>query len=519
MKEVTIYLNYHLLCINIIIISIISDASHNCKELTQELKLAILKMDEHNQSMFESMSKRVNESIMASRHDIIEECKQDTSKSVTDSSERLRSEVNVCLKAGTQHLIDTVHALEKKFDTLSRRIDSFEDNLASFRDSSFRAESDATHALSLCGDNKRVLTWCDDMLRRLDNEVEVLARRESRRQDGTDGRSHSGDRHPLGSSKRETEHMLAEMRDDISQQAGKISTITKILEDHRADYQEVVSRLSSAGRKAKASQQELFDRLAAIGDIKHAVDRVLNDIVSSSEEDKVAMNMLKEDNAACAGEIDALRSSMVELAQLMPQLSDVKQTIQESLSFYHDTEINKLSDQIMNLEKKLVDVGVLPFDEDFKTPEELGNDDVVVLNEGRNIARSQQADNSLGSSSWHHGEDNIAWNDMRQSQSLPAPPLRNSKSDNITAHSPCRSHSSATKAESDSKTVTSGKKSTNQPYEGFYPSMMTAEEDNISRLPASNGTCTSVQSLRHSHSEVQTGRRGNFPNSQHSRYM
>jgi hypothetical protein len=486
------------------------------------LKIAILKMDQDNQLMFESMSRRVNESMISSRSEIIDECGRKIAKAVGESGESVRSEVNSCLKSGTQQLTDTVCNLEKKIDTFSKRLNSFEESLASFRDSSFRAESDATHALSLCGDNKRVLVWCDDMLKRLDKDMENLSR-DIRRQDGGGvGAYHSQSRHSMDTSgvRGGLDKTVADLRAELTQQGEKITTITKILEDHRADYTEAVSRLSTAGRKAKAGQQELFDRLQAIGDIKAAVDRVLNDVVSSSDEDKRVMISLKEDATAVSAELDALRSSMIELAELMPKISDVKQSIQDSLNFYHDTEVTVLADQIVNLEVQLVNAGVLlpqsAGNEDLKGQEEEYENDDLMVNQVHETFEQTHFSNGSGRG---HPDMRASSNVTTHSQSPPTPPPRHKQFNSST---PSRVNGSSGACGSAPERARQGGISHQSQSDGFYPSLMMEEDEMAPRLAMASSTATyastrttHAQSQNEIHSQfgrAESGYRGSIPN-------
>ena len=261
---------------------------------------------------------------------------------------------------GTQHLRESLGDLEQRFSEQLQRMASLETAVAAVRDTSFRAESDASHAVSLSADNKRVCGRCEDALLRLGHDVEGLDRQVQRLRD------RSPRHHSLSEEKsirrdvnadmnvQALQDALRDLTSQVARQDEKLAALSKLLEEHRHDYQEVVSRLSNAARKAKAGNKELSERVLAIGDIKRSVEQVLNDVILSSEGDREALETMKAETASALTEIDSLRTSIVELAEIMPTLQDISETVQDRLAAYHDDEVLPLNDKIADLEQQLI---------------------------------------------------------------------------------------------------------------------------------------------------------------------
>ena len=337
------------------------------------------------------MNRRVQEGLSACREGALQQCEEMISAAMREARQGLRTEVNASLKTGmdgsctysnvcvvfplclglrvvgwhvvvdTQHLRDGLNDLDQRLKEQLQRMTSLETAMAAVRDTSFRAESDASHAVSLSNDNKDMCSRCEDALLRLGHDVEGLDKLVQRLRELD---SPSSPYHKSYSNgiyiRRDTggdiniqtlQDALREVASQVARQDERLMALTKVLEEHRNDYQEVVSHLSTAARKAKAGHKELSERVLAIGDIKRSVEQVLNDVILSSEGDREALETMKAETASALKEIDTLRSSIIELAEIMPTPRAISESVQDHISAFHNDEVVPLNDKVAYLEQ------------------------------------------------------------------------------------------------------------------------------------------------------------------------
>ncbi|CAE7500557.1 unnamed protein product, partial [Symbiodinium microadriaticum] len=218
------------------------------------LEAAIQKMDADNRTLAASMSKRFNESMASSREGILERVGEKIAQSMVESRQDLRAEVNACLK----------------------RLGTLEDALKPVRDSAFRAESDATHALDM-----------EDLSQRVHGLQQLTS-------EGEYGGAN------MDKNLRTMQDLIRDMKAQLSLQDQKIASLTKILEvlnDIIVSNEEDREALAAMRADTTSAMTEIDTLRASILELTEAVptlrdvsDTVQNRLVTYHDNEVLPLN-------------------------------------------------------------------------------------------------------------------------------------------------------------------------------------------------------------------------------------
>jgi hypothetical protein len=96
---------------------------------------------------------------------------------------------------------------------------------------------------------------------------------------------------------------LAAVVERLERQEDHLSGYLQLLEEHRNDYTETISRLSAAGRQTRTSQQEVQEQLLSLTEARAASEEELSALVKLCEEDRAQLSKLSKDSTRLFGSI------------------------------------------------------------------------------------------------------------------------------------------------------------------------------------------------------------------------
>ena len=215
---------------------------------------------EETQHLLESVTKQMNDT-------------------VTFAVEKLKEEIS-------QKYDDSIHQLIESSNNLQIRIAEAESQVSDVdvlvTEVKENSEIEASNLLSILDNTKATVQHLEESLDEVKEEI-------NGREDG---------RNPPYPLQQDVDNeTIFTLKEQINCCEENIKNYLQLFEDHRKDYTETISRLSTAGRQAKSAHIDLADEVKHLSEARKLSDENLANIVNQSEDDRSVISKLSKQNS------------------------------------------------------------------------------------------------------------------------------------------------------------------------------------------------------------------------------
>ena len=280
----------------------------------------LLEENKHIRSQI-SILHRKQEEVENSLHDMEEASdafRATQTVAISDASTATSAETQHLLESITKRLNDTVtfaisnfqeematkydgtmHQLINSCNDLQVRIAESEDQMvnvdASIADSKEHADVEIANLSSIVSMTKETVQQLEDNLEEVKEEVEEEKRRRKGSEKQEREREQQGPQFPPA-VKQDQDAVLESVHEHLHQQDENLSSYLQLLEEHRSDYTETISRLSTAGRQTKSAYGDLVEQVNILKETQSVTDDEVLRMSRQCEEDRTAVGRLSKDN-------------------------------------------------------------------------------------------------------------------------------------------------------------------------------------------------------------------------------
>ena len=265
------------------------------KRRQQDLETSLSEMADTNHEFILSQEASLTEANEASRketHHLLESITKRMNDTVSFTITQFQDEISTKYDS-------TMHQLIKSSNDLQVRIAESEEQLAtveaSIADTHEHTDIEIANLSNVVANTKDSVQRLDEGYEEMKEEFATFAERQQQDELLKENREEN-DAPRTSTLSSEDHEVLAAMEEQVSQHEEDMARYLQLLEQHREDYTETISRLSAAGRQAKASHQELADEVQTLREEKATSDENLANLAEQCEEDRAVLSKLSKDN-------------------------------------------------------------------------------------------------------------------------------------------------------------------------------------------------------------------------------